>query len=385
MKLSTLIALASACSSSTPERPATPPTPTPDAALAKVPPTLDAGAPAVDAPPAKPTRAASIEIAFTGDLMFGGYFDDHYDPQFVETNDPLTDVLPLLTGDLVFGNLETTIARTLPNNGGPHDGKGNKRFVTIPKRVAILQKRFHVVTLANNHQLDNGVAGLTDTPKILDELGIQYVGAAHDGPLFRVETLDVSGWKIGVIAATQQLNRSPIKNAPQVSYTTDTKLRADLVPLIEAARKTSDLVVVVVHWGYEYTDAPARWQIDTAHAFVDAGADAVIGHHPHVLQAIERYKAGVIAYSLGNFVFPNAKVRVRDAGVLHLGFKSSPACLASIAFDPTFQIRQPITHPIRATGGNRTEVGKRLADLSKPLGTAWNVGGDRFTAPAACP
>jgi len=360
---------------------APPPLPQPDAAVA-----IADATPAIDAaaiPESGPAKPASIDLAFTGDLMFGGYFDDHYDPQYVETNDPLTDVLPLLTGDLVFGNFETTIARTLPNNGGPHDGPGNKRFVTIPERAGVIARRFHAVTLANNHALDNGPAGLVETPKILGELGIRFVGAAREAPLFRVETIEVKGRKLGIIAATAVLNRSPGKTGPQPPFADEAKLKAELLPIIAAARKDHDLVIVQLHWGYEYQDTPARWQIDAAHAFVDAGADAVIGHHPHVLQAIERYKSGVIAYSLGNFVFPNAKERVRDTGVLHLTFTGR--CLSAIAFDPAFQIRQPITHPIRPTATQRAEVGKRLADLSKPLGTAWNVAGERFTASAACP
>jgi poly-gamma-glutamate capsule biosynthesis protein CapA/YwtB (metallophosphatase superfamily) len=368
-----------ACGSSS-ERPvATPPSPpVPDAAVAV---TVDAATP-IDALPVAPARAATLELAFVGDLMFGGYFDDHYDPQYVEKHDPLVDVAPLLSGDLVFGNFETTITRKLPNNGGPHDGSGNKRFVTIPERAAVIAKRFHAVTLANNHALDNATAGLVETPKILGELGIKYVGAAREAPRFRVETLEVKGWKLGFVAATAVTNRSPGKTGPQPPFADETKLKAELLPVIAAARKDHDLVIVQLHWGYEYQDAPARWQIDAAHAFVDAGADAVIGHHPHVLQGIERYKGGVIAYSLGNFVFPNAKERVRDTGVLHLTFAS---CLSAIAFDPAFQIRQPITHPIRPTASQRAEVGKRLAELSKPMKTTWDVSGERFTAPAACP
>src|SRR5204862_3584747 len=121
-------------------------------------------------------------------------------------------------------------------------------------------------------------------------------------------------------------------------------LRNAVSPVVEAARANHELVVVQIHWGNEYEDAPLKYQIDAAHAFIDAGADAVIAHHPHVLQGIERYKGGVIAYSLGNFVFPNAKERVRDGGVLHLSFARTPACLSTVAFDPTFQIRSPITH-----------------------------------------
>jgi poly-gamma-glutamate capsule biosynthesis protein CapA/YwtB (metallophosphatase superfamily) len=331
-----------------------------------------------------------LELTFTGDLMFGGYFDDHYDPQVVEKNDPLVDMDAALVSDLPFGNLETTITRTLPNGGMGHQGKGNKRFVTLPERVAILTKHhFALVTLTNNHQNDNDVLGLTETPKILDELGLKYVGAARtEAPKFRVETVDVKGWRIGIIPATTELNIGQGAKAPMIAYAKETELKKELVPLVEQARKTHDLVFVVVHWGVQYQDVPAAWQVDAAHAFIDAGADAVIGHHPHHLQAIERYKAGVIAYSLGNFVFPNAKDVIRQTGVLRVGFaKKAPTCIDLLAFHPAVQIRPPITHPIPAKGKDLEMVAKRFFALSaaKPFATTWTLDGERFIAPTGCP
>ena len=349
--------------------------------------------PPVDAPAPldAPARAARIELTFVGDLMFGGYFDDHYDPQDVERHDPLVEVDALLASDLAFGNLETTIARTLPNHGGDHAGKGHKRFVTIPERAAVLA-RHHIatVTLANNHQFDNDLAGLSDTTAILGELGIAFVGAAlpsgAESP-FRVETIDVKGWRIGFVAASTQLNIRPRSNGPILPFIDSHRLRAALVPVIQAARADHELLVVVVHWGSEYEDAPARWQIDAARAFVDAGATAVIGHHPHVWQGIERYRDGVIAYSLGNFVFPNAKERIRETGVLRLGFaKPATPCLDLAVVHPAIQVREPLTHPVRPSPSQRAAIANRLFGLSaaRPLGTTWRIDGDRFVTTAAC-
>jgi len=338
-----------------------------------------------------PTRPARIELTFVGDVMFGGYFDDHYDPQEVERHDPLVEVDHLLASDLTFANLETTITRKLPDGGKDHDGKGHKRFVTIPERVAVLP-RHHItaVTLANNHQFDNDGNGLAETPEILGELGISFVGAARgEPPRFRVETLEVKRWRVGLVAASTQLNRHPGRGGAMLPFVQSASLRGELVPVIEAARGTHDLVFVVVHWGAEYEDAPARWQIDAAHAFIDAGADAVLGHHPHVLQGIERYRGGVIAYSLGNFVFPNAKERIRETGVLRLGFTkpAAGACLDLVALHPAIQIRSPITHPIPAKGSQQALVARRFFGLSaaRPLATKWELEGDRFVTAAACP
>jgi poly-gamma-glutamate synthesis protein (capsule biosynthesis protein) len=340
-----------------------------------------------DAAPPEPARAARIELTFVGDLMFGGYFDDHYDPQQVERHDPLVDVDALLVSDLAFGNLETTITRKLPNHGNDHDGTGHKRFVTIPERVAVLARHhLKTVTLANNHQLDNDNKGLVETVEILGELGIAFVGAARSGPpRFRVETVDVKGWRIGFIAASTQMNRSPRKSL--VPYVSANALRAELVPVIAGARADHDLIVLALHWGHEYEDVPARWQIDAAHAFVDAGADVIMGHHPHVLQGIERYRGGVIAYSLGNFVFPNAKERIRETGVLRLGFSSrAKPCLDLAVFHPAIQIRSPLTHPVPANPSQHAFIAKRFFALSaaRPLSTKWETDGERFVTTAAC-
>lgn len=345
----------------------------------------------VDAPGA-PAVAARVELTFVGDLMFGGYFDDHYDPQYPERHDPLTEVDGLLASDLVLGNLETTITRSLPNSGGPHDGKGHKRFVTLPERVAVLT-RHHIktVTLANNHQLDNDTKGLSETPAILDELGIAYVGAARSAaPGVRIETLTAGGWKVAVIAATTQMNRG-VPAHTTLAFVRETDLRSVVVPLVEQARRDHDLVFAVLHWGYEYQDIPARWQIDAAHAIVDAGADAVIGHHPHVLQPFERYRDALIAYSLGNFVFPNGKERIRETGVLRLGWRregDAPArgCLDRVRLHPAIQVRQPITHPVVPTPAQRSEFAKRWFALSaqRPFATTWRIEGNDFTVDAAC-
>jgi len=336
-------------------------------------------------------RAARIELTFTGDIMFGGYFDDHYDPQEVELHDTLVDIDALLVSDLTLSNLETTITRKLPNGGKAHDGKGNKRFVTIPERIAILPKHhIKTVSLANNHQYDNDTKGLVETPEILAELGIATIGAARTSPpRFRTESIDVKGWHLAFIAATTELNRSPRKDDPLIAFSDPKLLRGELEPLIVAARKNHDLVFVVVHWGLQYQDAPVKWQIDSAHAFIDAGADAVIGHHPHHLQGIERYRDGLIAYSLGNFSFPNAKEPIRQTGVLRLGFttKAAKACLELAVFHPAVQQRSPITHPVPAKGELLALVEKRFFGLSmaKPLATQWRLDGERFVTTAVCP
>jgi poly-gamma-glutamate synthesis protein (capsule biosynthesis protein) len=243
-----------------------------------------------------------------------------------------------------------------------------------------------VVTIANNHANDVGEAGVRETPRHLARLGITALGAARAAPPWvRVETVEVRGWRIGFVAATTFLNDDQRGDAPRIPKLPTARLASTIVPLVEAARGTHDLVIVVLHWGRELDDEPGAAQVAAARAMIDAGADAVIGHHPHVLQRIERYRRGVIAYSLGNFVFRNTRLPLRLTGVLRLGFDRDRGCLDELAFHPAVMNSHGAAHPEparRATTSSFDDVADRVIGLSAP--TRWSVDGDRLVAPAVC-
>jgi len=375
-----------ACSSGTPKEPpravgSSAPAPTDAApAIAEVPVPPDAAPPAPDADP----RAPRIELTFMGDIMFGGQFNGHWSDEPWDEHDPLELIAPAIRADLALANLETTVTDVLPQ-----DVEGDLRFAATPAQVAYLPKNgITAVTLANNHLADFDLPGLEETPGKVRDLGLLVVGAPRaEEPLFRVETLEVKGWRIGVIAATTKNNRAR-KRQLTVPFVKDHDDLGDLIePVVAAARPDHDLVIVVLHWGVQYDDEPSKWQVKAAHRFVDAGADAVIGHHPHVLQGIERYGKGVIAYSLGNFVFQNGEPRVRDTGVLRLGFALEGRCLDLVRFDPAIEKRSPVHHPKPATGKAADEVLSRLEKYSakKPLSTTWTRDGDRGLTAPECP
>jgi poly-gamma-glutamate synthesis protein (capsule biosynthesis protein) len=203
------------------------------------------------------------------------------------------------------------------------------------------------------------------------------LGAAHmEAPFFRIDTVEKNGWKLGFIAITTRTN-SPIRpGLPVVPYLSTNDIRATIVPLVTEAKADHDLVIVMVHWGDEYAEAPSLPQVKAAHALIDAGAALVIGHHPHVLQAVERYGDGLVAYSMGNFLFENTHDIPRLTGVLHVRVRDEGRCIERAAFHPAYIKRTPVQHPVPATGGMGKRVRARVTEQSKAFDTTWTLEGE---------
>ena len=185
------------------------------------------------------------------------------------------------------------------------------------------------VNLANNHAFDFGQTGYEDTKKALETEKITYV---EDQNIAYYET--ANGLRIGIYAAQFELDVSKMASSIQ-------SLRSN----------GAELVIASIHWGIEGSYRPTQKQKDHAHTAIDAGADIVFGHHPHVLQPIETYKNGVIYYSLGNFSFGgNRNPRDKDTaiiqqtvirepdGTIHLGeTKAIPFCISSTSSKNNYQ------------------------------------------------
>ncbi len=181
-------------------------------------------------------------------------------------------------------------------------------FRANPQRVNILHEMgVDIVSLANNHVLDYGEEAFYDTLEALDDAEIDYVGAGLNRDDAKAPIYYTIGNKtIGIVAASRVI---PVMEW----YATDTRPGvigtynpSEFIPSIEEAKENSDFVVAYVHWGQENTHKLLDYQRNMAKQYIDAGVDAVIGCHPHVLQGIEFYKGKPIAYSLGNFWFSSA-------------------------------------------------------------------------------
>lgn len=183
----------------------------------------------------------------------------------------------------------------------------NKQFTfrVHPDNISLFHEMgIDLVTLANNHTLDYGTEALMDTIRTLDDAGIRHVGAGSDlNSAAESVTVSIKGKKIAFIGASRVIP-VPEWTATDINAGVFTAYDdAELLARIKAAKKQADFVVVYVHWGEERKEYPNEIQKTLAHNIVDAGADLVIGAHPHVLQGIEYYNGVPIAYSLGNFVF----------------------------------------------------------------------------------
>jgi len=347
--------------------PAPAPAPAPTPAVEPAPSASPAPAPS-PAPQAPPAAREPIELTFVGDVIFGRYRDAGYDPIPGPDDKPFAEIFETMRSDLLVGNLETPLVRDLPDKSPI----GAKYRFGASKEMArhLVDGGFTAMSLANNHAFDQRAPGMLESPEILKELGIIALGAARtDAPLFRLETIERKGWKVGFLAVTARRNAPHFEGTPELPFLSTTELEDKLGPLIDAAKTTHDLVIVFIHWGDEYADAPAGYQRTHAKRLLDRGAHLVVGHHPHVLQGIEQYGAGAVAYSLGNFLFENTNAIPRLSGVLRARFTPGP-CLEKLTFHPAYIKRAPTKHPAPATGALGKAVKTRMRTLSEGLGTA---------------
>ncbi len=311
-----------------------------------------------DAPPPEPKQ---LSLRFVGDIIFGRYRETGFSAIASPGFSPFEYVRPLLAADLSVANLETPLLPSLPARMPSSSGYF---FAATPSMASQLKDAgFHAVTLSNNHASDMGREGLLQTPLILERLGIMPVGRARPpGQEWRSETFDANGTQIALIGATARRNFAPPRDFPVVPFAPTHELPKRLGALVTSAKRTHDLVVVLLHWGVEYEPRPGHHQRLAAHALIDAGADLVVGHHTHVLSELEVYRGGLIAYSLGNFLFENLNPVPRLTGILGLQLSGPELCSARVEFNPLELKRKPTFHPRPAS----PEAAKRIQKLLVP-------------------
>ena len=162
-----------------------------------------------------------------------------------------------------------------------------------------------VAGLANNHVFDYGLDAFMDTLDTLHSAGIKTIGAGRNlAEAMAPAIFDFGDYKVAFVAGTRaekvMLTPAATHNSPGVLRIYDP---SDFITAVKAAKQQADFVIAIPHWGTEMTTTLEQVQIDLGRALINAGADAVIGAHPHVLQGLDYYNDKLIAYSLGNFWF----------------------------------------------------------------------------------
>jgi Putative enzyme of poly-gamma-glutamate biosynthesis (capsule formation) len=240
-------------------------------------------------------QAEPVRLVFVGDVML----DDGPGRTIQAGGDPLAHFAAALKdADFTVGNLECPVATT----GKALDNK-IYAFRARPQALDVLKGRFDALAVSNNHSGDYGQEAFVETLDLLDKAGIRHFGggknltAAH-APLW----VEKKGLRIALLGYNEFKPRSFEAGAdwPGVSWSEDSQVVAD----IRAAKAAgADLVIPFMHWGWERELQPTERQRQLARTMIDAGADLVIGGHPHITQGAEYYQGKLIVYSLGNFVF----------------------------------------------------------------------------------
>ncbi|QHS22064.1 CapA family protein [Virgibacillus sp. MSP4-1] len=295
-----------------------------------------------------------VSISFAGDTMFDGSVRSavhqqgpDYPFQYVKKE--------VRKSDYAILNLETAVTTEQEK-----DTVQLYNFKADPKALSgIKQAGFDMVTLANNHALDYQEDGFKDTIKHLTKHDLKYFGAGvNQDRAYGAQTIEIKGRTIKFLGFSRFLPavRWYEGEGPVIAsaYQQDRVLKT-----IKRESGNADYLFVYIHWGVEGNVRPETWQRDYARKMIDAGADGIIGAHPHVLQGFEYYQNKPIAYSLGNFLFPDyVQGNTAETGVLTLKIDGDNL---TMAFTP-YRIRSNQIHPLKRQ--EKEQILQKLEELS---------------------
>ena len=279
-------------------------------------------------------------------------------------------IAPVLrAADAAWVNLESPLTTI----SDPYPGK-DVHFQGDPRLAAgLADAGVDVVNMANNHAVDQGQAGLLDSIRRVEAAGIKVVGAGKNASAARQPAIvrASNGATIGFLGWTDIIWPGFAAGSGPGVATGITDM-SQVTRAVRALKRRVDYVVVCFHWGIEYTDTPIASQVSEAHAAIDAGADLVIGHHPHVLQGVQLYKGHFIIYSLGDLVFDHYSLATGQT-VLVSAVLSPHGVKATLI--PVYASSNGI--PAIVTGAAGRAILLHMQQISAPLGAHLKIVGDR--------
>lgn len=315
--------------------------------------------------PAPPSEAGLSSIAVLGDLMLSGEWDSaSRRDQAEELFSPLREVC---RGCLVLANLETAMQ-------GDEGVIRKQPTLVAPRRTLDACLRSigaDVVILSNNHAFDSYLSGFERLRELLGERNILWLGAGRDSAeAARPLVLEQGDLRFGYLAYTDPSTK-PSHIAHSRSFGVNLLIEETVVEDILRLKRQADHVVVSLHWGIEYCHLPSPRQIQFARRLIDLGTSLVVGHHAHVIQGVEWYESGAIAFNLGNAATTDLRIdgrlairqtrRTRSSAVLRATFsKNRVESLDLVPFrnDGTaFLVRDALATRILERANRRLQAG----------------------------
>lgn len=314
-----------------------------------------------------------MQIAFLGDVMLGRLVNDHL--QTVAPAYPWGDTLPVLRrADLRIANLECVLA----DGGKPAPGKVFTFRTDLKNVRSLLLAQIDLVSLANNHVLDYGTDALQEMLPTLDRHGILHAGAGTDlTSAARPVVCRVGGTAVGFVAFTDnQPDWEAAPGTPGVYYvpvTTHGQRVDQLLALLRRTKARVQLLIVSAHWGGNWgSDAPPEHRA-LARQLVEAGADVVFGHSPHVFRGVEVYRDRPIIYSAGDFVDDYA-VDPEERNDLSFIFlmETDGGTPRALRLFPTVIAGFRVRLAVRSARDTADRMARLCGDLG--TGSSWNAG-----------
>ena len=323
----------------------------------------------------------SVSFCTTGDLIFWREVADYIDQNGgASAMANIADALS--SADVTISNLESPLS---DNDSEPIYDK-DVYIIGKPSAIeGMVNSGIDIVSLANNHIMDYTGPALQDTLNALDAKGILHAGAGmNEAAADKMAETTVNGVSIAFLSWTDIVpdNYVAYKDEPGVA---SARLNMnDALKRVREAKQTHDIVIVAMHWGIEYQDhMDESEQQVPAHQLVDAGADVILGNHPHVLQGIEFYNGALIAYAHGNCVFRQAFEFGNTHESYVLNFDITENGVKNVVATPLY-LSDEYGIPSVAEGDQAQTTLSRLVEISEGMNTAFDLrDGKAYITPAS--
>lgn len=295
-----------------------------------------------------------IHLLFTGDVQLVNHFEDFVQNRY---DYPFSRIPWFKEADLSIINLEAPFTTAEVSVDKPYVFKARPDYINILK-----ESKIGLVNLANNHIYDYGKEGLLQTIQILEQNHIPYIGAgrnindARSPAIFKIKGLKFAF--LGYYGLSEHEESHPASETEPGTALRNLKfIKEDISKL----KGKVDFITVIFHWGQEKKNMPEKDQIWFAHRVIDYGANLIVGHHPHVLQGIEKYKDGVIVYSLGDFIFGGNRRIYKESAVLKVNIPVQNVAAWNIEMIP---VAVKYWQPFELSNARRDTVLQKLKKYS---------------------